>query len=105
MTGRALSCGNRGMNILFCKERFVMAGVAKIRDCSDQELFVLACMRVVTPCAAHANSCMDKLFFEHRFIVATVAQIGLPGGESSRNFIRYSMRNICGVYRSMARGT
>ena len=92
------------MNVLFRKERLVMAWVAKIGARSGQELFVLACMRVVTPRTAHAHSGMDKLFLEHRFIVAAVAQVGLPGGESLRNFIRYPMRDVCGVYRRVARG-
>jgi hypothetical protein len=80
VAGRALAGGNGRMNFLLREHALVMTGIAQARRLRGQELCVLACMWIVTARTAHAYSGVHDFFVKKRFIMASVAQVRLPGG-------------------------
>jgi hypothetical protein len=102
---QALSCGNRRVNVLLREHFLVVTGITQVRWIGDQELCVLACMRIVAGGTTHAYGRVYDFFVKKRFIMAIVAQVGLYGGKPFCVLICYFMRYVSRIDSSMACGT
>ena len=80
VTGRALAGSNRSMNVLLREHSLVMTCIAKVRRLRGQELYVLACMWIMTARTTHAYGGVYDFFVEQRSVMAIVTQVRLPGG-------------------------
>jgi len=105
MASCALAGGDRRVNVLLRKYSLVVTGITQVRWIGDQELCVLARMRIVTGSTTHAYGGVYDFFVEKRFIMAIKAQVRLVGGKTFCVLICYFMRDVSRIHGSMACGT
>jgi hypothetical protein len=98
VTEEASPRGHRRVDVLFGELRLVMAGKAEAGNVLSEEFRLVRRVRIVAAGTAHANGCMDVLFREHCFIVASKAQIGLFRGQSFPDLVLHLMRDVTGVH-------
>ncbi len=90
------------MYVFFLKRLLVMAGVTGIRDIVYEEFRIFACMGIMAAGAAHADGGMNNFLIEHRFVVASVAKVGLLRGKTFRFFVQDFMGNVRSIDPGMA---
>lgn len=105
VAGRALAGSNRRMNVLLREHSLVMTGIAQVGRLRGQELCILACMRIMTTRAAHAEGSVNDFFTEQRSVMAIVAQVRLFGGKPFCVLICYLMRDVSRIDGGVAGGT